>query len=48
MVVHVPSRRQIAFKFSVMNIFKTRLHTKIENELLTNFLMVYIEKDLLS
>jgi hypothetical protein len=32
--------------FSAMNIIKTRLHNKIEDEFLTDFLMLYIEKEI--
>jgi hypothetical protein len=31
--------------FSAMNIVKTRLHNKIEDEFLTDSLMVYIERE---
>jgi hypothetical protein len=32
--------------FSAMNIIKTRLRNKIEDEFLTDFLMLYIEKEI--
>lgn len=32
--------------FSVMKIIKTRLHNKIEDEFLTNNLVVYIEREI--
>jgi hypothetical protein len=47
MVVHVSSRRQTTLVFLAINIVKIKFHNKIENEFLMNFLMVYIERDLL-
>jgi hypothetical protein len=40
MVVHARNRRQTASKFSAINIVKIRLHNKIENEFMTDSILI--------
>ena len=40
--------KEVRNKFSTMKVVKTNLQNKIENDFLTNFLMLYIENDIVS